>query len=1015
MKKTLALALTVLLALLAFCAAAQEQTLPSVGDALCGFRVKEIAHNGQYDLDLVLMEHERTGAQLIYIPCEDTERSFTVSFRTPAENDKGIPHVYEHSTLGGSEKYPDPSLFFSMINQTYNTHLNAATYISNTTFDSASLSEEQLLAFADYTLDGLYHPTIMTDERTMMREAYRYELTDEDAPLTLTGTVYSEMKAHTSPLTLSQTRAMKLLYPGSRFAAFNGGDPDHIPEMTWDELRAFHDTYYHPSNSMTILYGKLDPEPFLALIDGAISAYDRREITLTDEGYTPISGQVEETVDIPVSADSPVEAYVYYGIPLTDLSEHETDVLSQYGGMYVVEGSPLFELFATQMPYATLSVNLVTSAPVPALLFSVYGTLPEDAEQVKALLKEGLALTAEQGLDASKMEAAAASFKLSMLDAREQNNRGINLGQLIAFQWGVTGDPLASQTDDRRIMQVTELADAGCLQALTQRALVAPQTSAFGVYVTVPGALEEKNAAEEARLVQMKADMTDEERAALIARTQDFAAWTEENAAHSMIDAVKVVSAQDLPEELVRYEAQESTQDGVRVIRADVDSNELLYVSLVFRADCIPYEQYDAFDAYINTLGSFATENYTSDTLQTAMMAISDGMSLSRDTLTTAEGGFVPVVTLSWTCLPENVGACFELARELLLRADVTDVERARLSMLTNNQTTQLYLSMMPEMVIDAVLPGYANDALRFEALSCMGDRFTTSMRMGEQSDEELGALLADCQQLLLDVMRRENLTVCTVGSAQNNNAAIAEGLRFASGLSDEPGTHIDYAALMEPMPESIAFPMDIDVGYNGIALSYEGSGYERTGKLLAFGSLVTNKVLMPELRFKRSCYGAFMQIGYTGALIYSYRDPGLADTFALYESLGDIVRGLELTQDDIDGFIVSTFSSLSMPSGPMTGGKQAISDRLNARDTFSEKLECMHDVKQFTPQDVAELAGLLDLMVSQGGKVSIQAASLVEQSSELFEVIDPCFQFSDGLYEDMMPEEYTEETQDAA
>lgn len=194
MKKWLAVLLGAMLALFALGAAAQEQELPAVGDELCGFKVTQIVHNEQYDLDFVHMEHEKTGALLVYIPSEDTERSFTVSFRTPAESDKGIPHVYEHSTLGGSEKYPDPSLFFSMMNQTYNTYLNAATYISNTTFDSASLSEEQLLAFADYTMAGLYHPLIMTDERSMMREAYRYELADEDSSITLTGTVYSEMR-----------------------------------------------------------------------------------------------------------------------------------------------------------------------------------------------------------------------------------------------------------------------------------------------------------------------------------------------------------------------------------------------------------------------------------------------------------------------------------------------------------------------------------------------------------------------------------------------------------------------------------------------------------------------------------------------------------------------------------------------------------------------------------------------------------------------------------------------------
>ena len=142
--------------------------------------------------------------------------------------------------------------------------------------------------------------------------------------------------------------------------------------------------------------------------------------------------------------------------------------------------------------------------------------------------------------------------------------------------------------------------------------------------------------------------MTDEERAALIARTKDFAAWTEANAASTMIDAVKVVDAQTLPEEVVRYEAEETVQDGVRVIRADVDSDELVSVKLVFTADNVPYEQYDAFDAYIQLIGSIDTQRYTTDALATAMLAVSTGMSLSRETVTTEDGGFTTTATVTW-------------------------------------------------------------------------------------------------------------------------------------------------------------------------------------------------------------------------------------------------------------------------------------------------------------------------------------------------------------------------------
>lgn len=1000
MKKWMAFLLCAMLALAVQAALAQE--LPAVGDELCGFKVTQIVHNVQYDLDFVHMEHEKTGAQLVYIPCEDTERSFTVSFRTPAESDKGIPHVYEHSTLGGSEKYPDPSLFFSMINQTYNTYLNAGTYISNTTFDSASLSEEQLLAFADYTMAGLYHPLIMTDERSMMREAYRYEMADEDSPITLTGTVYSEMKAHTSPMVLSQVRATKMMYPGSRFAAFNGGDPDYIPEMTWQELKDFHDRYYHPSNSVTVLYGKLDPEPFLALIDEEISRFDRAEIVLTDEGYTPISGRVEVKETIPVSADSAEETYIYYAIPLDGLSDHEMDVLKLFSSMYVVDGSPIYTLFAEEMPFASVAVSM-SENPDPMLCFTVYGAEESEADRVRELLEEGLARTAEQGVNGEKMKAFASAFKLQQIEARESNTKGISIGALIATTWGPKGDVTAYAENDRLLANVMELADAEAMRSAAEKCLVNPETSAYGVYVTAPGELEKKNAAEEERLAKMKEDMTDEERAALIARTQDFAAWTQANAESTMIDAVKVVDAQTLPEEVVRYEAVEAVQDGVRTIRADVDSDELVSVQLVFAADNVPYEQYDAFDTYIQLVGSIDTENYASDALSTALMSVSSGLSITRNTVLTEDDGFTPVVIVSWSCLPENLDACYELARELIWRTDTTDVTHARLALSTNSQMASIFLAADPSMLLSMILPGYTSDAGRFAALSSMGERFTAAMDMQNWSDEELSELLEGGKALLLDAMRVENLTVCSVGSAKNNDAAIAAGLKLAGELSAEPGVHYDYASLMEEMPESIAFPMDIDIGYNAMAMSYEDTGYELTGQLEVFASLVTDKVLLPELRFKSSSYGASMQVGKTGMLIYSYRDPKLAETFELYDNLGDMVRALELTQEDVDGFIVSVFSGLSMPMGPMTGGEQAVSDKLNHRDTFAESLQYMHEAKQTTAEDITKLAGIFDVLAQKGARVSVHSQALVEENSGLFAVTDEGYMFKDSGLDDLL------------
>ena len=1001
----MAFLLSAMLMLFASGACAQETTPLSVGDELCGFRVTQIVHNEQYGLDFVHMEHEKTGALLVYIPCEDIERGFCAAVRTPTENDKAIPHIYEHITLSGSEKYPDPSLLFSIINQTYNTFFNAGTYISNATYFSSSLSEAQLLRYADYILDGMYHPLIMTDERAMMREGYRYELADEDSPIELKGTVYSEMKGHTDLSTISNILATKALYPGSRFAVFKGGDPDVIPELTWQELKDFHDKYYHPSNSLTVLYGKLDPEPFLALIDGVISQFDWREIVLTDDGYAPLEGNIEQKRSIPVSADSPEEACIYYDIPLDGLTAHEMDVLSLYCGMYVVDGSPVWSLFAGQMPFAMPGCTLITDGPVPALRFSVVGAMEEEADLVKSLLTEGLAQTAAQGVDGDMMKAAATAHRLEVIAAREGSNKGVNIAEAITSLWGSQGDEMAYAEEDRRMAQALELADAETLRSIAEKYLANPQTSAYGVYVSAPGELEVKNAEEEARLVRMKEEMTDEARAALIAQTRDYYEWTEGYAANSMIDAVKVVDAQALPEEIIRYEAGESMQDGVRVLRADVNSDELVSVRLLFTADHIPYAQYNAFDTYIMLIGALNTQNYTTDALSTASRQISSGVSVYRDCMNVEDVGIRPVIVAEWNCLPENLDACYELARELIWRTDATDVDHARMALAENDQIFTMVTSMEPSSILMKRLPCDMNDTSRFDARMESGDGLAWSRSVPGWSDEEFAQLLERGKAMLLDAMRRENLTICAVGSKENNDLAVAAGLKFAAALSDEPGVHYDYAGQMEALPEGLAFPMDIDVGYNAIAMSFEGSGYEMSGRLKVLFKLLADRLLIPELRYRNACYGASVKVDEYGVQMFSYRDPGLAETYALFDGLGDRVRALEVTQEDIDGYIVNVFSQFCMPMGPMTGGRQAIDDRLCGRDTFETRLRYMREAKQTTPEDVAELAALLDLLAEKGARVSVNRRQLIEQNSELFCATDESFMLSGIDFGAMMME----------
>lgn len=254
---------------------------------------------------------------MLWIANEDSNRVFQLTFRTRPSDDTGLPHVFEHATMFGSEKYPSKDLFFGLGYQTYQTYMNAYTTDACTGYPVASLSEKQLLALADFYVDSCFHPMIMTDESIFTTQAWHYDLPDPDSELTYEGVVYSEMQGAQTLDRVAMENANRVTFPGAALSYSFGGQPEHIPEMTWEDVKNYHTKYYHPSNCFAVLYGKIeDVSAFLALLDGAFSEYEKAEFTDRDEGYTRITGPVISSFSYPVAegTDPANQTVIYYYI-----------------------------------------------------------------------------------------------------------------------------------------------------------------------------------------------------------------------------------------------------------------------------------------------------------------------------------------------------------------------------------------------------------------------------------------------------------------------------------------------------------------------------------------------------------------------------------------------------------------------------------------------------------------------------------------------------------------------------
>ena len=516
------LALMMLLSAASFAAADEGAALPAVGETVEGFTVKEVRDFPLVGGTAVLFEHDRTGAELMYIANDDTNRVFDLTFFTRAIDNTGLPHVFEHATLNGSEKYPSTALFFNLSYQTYNTFMNAMTYPLMTTYPVASLSEAQLLRYADFYTDSCLHPSIMTDESIYREEAWRYRLPSEEEPLTIEGTVYSEMLGALSLESVAFTNLLRAAFPGSTIGNVSGGDPEYIPDMTWDALKAYHDTYYHPSNCVAFLYGRFeDYTAFLKLLDEAFAPYERKETSFEDPAYTPLTGPVEMSLPYPVEASSGTEhrSVVYYGFICPGLKENARDemVLNTLTDVLIANASPLMQKLKTVLPYGSFSCYIETEGPEDMILFCAENVDSQDAGTFRDVVDEVLAGVAADGFAQDLVDGVMASLSLSTKLTSEQSNVGTSVIPAIAYNYSASGNPFDYMDYVDALEDLDSWNRDGLYAQVVAERMVGSTTTALVATYPEPGLREQLDAAEAERLEQVKAGLTPEETAELIA------------------------------------------------------------------------------------------------------------------------------------------------------------------------------------------------------------------------------------------------------------------------------------------------------------------------------------------------------------------------------------------------------------------------------------------------------------------------------------------------------------------
>ena len=282
------------------------------------------------ELDATLYEfsHIKSDARLIYLDREDENKTFAIGFATPPSDDTGVFHIIEHSVLCGSEKYPLNDPFAELLKGSLNTFLNAITYEDRTVYPVSSRCEKDFLNLVDVYMDAVFAPNMLHNPSIFRQEGWHYEYDGESNSLSYNGVVYNEMKgAYSSPDELGGCVLRQQLFPNSPYSKDSGGIPAAIPELTYEQFKAAHQKYYHPTNARIVLDGRIDMDKILPMLDAHLSKFDKQQrVCLEGKSEPVIAPTVEIKYEISETEDEHGRARVLYGYVFADHTDREASI-----------------------------------------------------------------------------------------------------------------------------------------------------------------------------------------------------------------------------------------------------------------------------------------------------------------------------------------------------------------------------------------------------------------------------------------------------------------------------------------------------------------------------------------------------------------------------------------------------------------------------------------------------------------------------------------------------------------
>ena len=963
-------------------------SLPAVGEELSGFTLQGIEPYNPLNAEILWFTHEKSGAQLCYIKNDDTNRAFSIAYRTPHVDETDANHVFEHAIIASSEKYPSQDLFFDLAGKTYNTYVNAFTYIPFTIYPVSSQSEEQLRLMADAYLSCMVSPDLLHDERIFQREALRYMLYDVEDPISMGGTVFSEDMGYMTDIDSEALRNLfQALYPGEYAANFNGRAYVNYRDLTFEHMEETFKRSYSFDNSLILLYGDLDYRSFLEFIHGEYLSNAEKQGTDLSAYDDPVAepGYVEKVVYAPAyEGDSTEDAStIYYAM---DLDGQDWETLMQYElfGMMLNSKSSVFHENLKAAGLASPAfAELILQGEKPVFCFGMVSANQEDAGVFKDAADRTLSEVAQNGLDKDLVETVLKAKALSDYTSMENDTIIIeDIFPLICLKWAQTGELDILSGQEEAFLEMQQDTQQTLKRKLAAALKDAPR-SALVTTVPQPGLAEQIVAEQEEYLAEMKAAMTPEELEQMVEDTLAFDEW---NASENSNQDI-TIPVGNLPEPEPMPEFNKDEADGAVYYTAASEMEKISLHQVYFDSSAVPQEDLHYLSFYSILLNELAAGNYSKSQKDNLMTQYLYNFDIDYTYPEKGKNQY-PMLRMEWNCMAEDYEASLQLLLEIMggLRLDDKDelirVLDKYLPILNCSRSDSF------ELVQNLANAGISrSEAYREYINGQYFYEFARKLRERLDNDpdamEEIGAKLDSIQKLIL---HKDRMVVMNI-APQNELEQISSVSRQLLGeLPSLPEARADYE--LPKYPDRTGVIVE-GANYNTFSVSDASLADGLSGSFFPFVMALNDRYIVPKIRFQGLAYSAAMSQyqDLDRIYTYSYSDPKVADTVAIIYGEADALADMELTQEDLDGYILSAYSYVTYPMGNLNKYLNAMNQDLTGFDVENWR-RLAAEIKTATPDDKEQAVDTLRRLLENQHLVTAGNAELLQSEADTFDQV---------------------------